>query len=72
MFDLSKQKVEVKCNCGRKHFATLQDIINRKVVHCSCGTNIQLTDAGGSVRKSVSNANSAFKRLENSFKKLGR
>lgn len=72
MFDLSKEKIDVKCSCGRKHVATLENAINRKVIRCSCGTNIQLSDNNGSVKKSVSDINKAFKDLENTFKRLGR
>lgn len=72
MFDLSKEKIDVKCDCGRKHIVTLQDAINRKVIKCSCGTNIQLNDSNGSVKKSVTDINKAFRDLENTFKQLGR
>lgn len=72
MFDLSKEKIDVKCDCGRKNVATLQDAINRKVIRCSCGSNIELTDSNGSVKKGVSDVNKAVRDLENSFKKLGR
>jgi hypothetical protein len=72
MFDLSKEKIDVKCDCGRKHVATLQDAINRKVIGCSCGTNIQLNDDKGSVKKGVSDINNAFRDLENTIKRLGR
>lgn len=72
MFDLSKEKMDVKCDCGRKHIATLQDAINRKTIKCSCGTNIQLNDKNGSARKGVNDINKAFRDLENTFKKLGK
>lgn len=72
MFDLSKEKIDVKCNCGRKHIATLQDAINRKVIRCSCGTNIHLNDNKGSVKRGVTDINKAFKDLENTLKKFGR
>ena len=72
MVDLGKEKVEVQCNCGRKHSATFQDAINHKVIRCSCGDNIQLNDKDGSVRKSVTDINKAFKGLDNAFKNFGR
>lgn len=72
MFDLSKEKIDVKCECGRKHIATLQDAINKKVIRCSCGTNIQLDDNNGSVKKGVTDMNKAFRDLENTFKNFGR
>lgn len=57
MFDLSKEKINVECDCGRKHVVTLQDAINRKILRCSCGNNIHLTDSNGSVKKGVSDIN---------------
>lgn len=72
MFDLGKEKIDVKCDCGRKHIATLHDAINRKIIRCSCGNTIELTDSNNSVKKGVSDINKAFSDLENSFKKLGR
>lgn len=72
MFDLSKEKIEVKCNCGRLHKPTLQDVANGKTLRCSCGTNINLKDDRGSVKKGVADINKAFKDLENAFKKIGR
>ena len=71
MFDLSKEKIDVQCDCGRNHTATFQDAIDRKVIRCSCGTSIQLNDSGGSVKKSVSSMNKAFRDLDNTLKKLG-
>ena len=71
MIDISRQNVELKCECGRKHSATFQDVINHKVIACSCGTKIQLQD-NGSVRKSVTDINKAFRGLDNAFKKFGR
>ncbi|MNT28741.1 hypothetical protein D3C72_1644490 [compost metagenome] len=68
--DISKHKVETKCSCGRKHSTTLQDVINRKTIKCSCGVSIQLKDDKGSVRKGISDINNAFKNFENSFKKI--
>lgn len=73
MFDLSKQKVDVECpNCKKKHTATFQDVTNSKIIHCSCNTDIKLKDSNGSVRKSVSDINSAMKKLEQSLKSFGR
>ena len=73
MFDLSKEKIEFHCeNCNRKHVATLKDVTNRKTVHCTCGTDIQLKDSTGSVARGVRDINSSMKKLEDAFKKLGR
>lgn len=73
MFDLSKQKIDVPCpTCKRKHVATIKDVMNKKVIHCSCDTNIQLTDSNGSVKKSVNDINSSFKKLNDTMKKFGR
>ena len=72
MFDLSKEKIDVKCNCGRKHTATFQDAINGRIIKCICGDNIELKDSKDSVKKSVKDINKAFKDLENSFKSLSR
>lgn len=72
MFDLSNEKIEIKCDCGRKHVATLKDAMNRKVIRCSCGSNIQLNDNNGSVKKSITDINKAFRSLENTFKKIGK
>ncbi|WP_281228079.1 hypothetical protein [Flavobacterium aquiphilum] len=72
MFDLGKQKIEVKCNCGRKHSVTLQDVSNRKNIKCGCGITIQLTDSGGSVSKSISDINKSMGNLEKSLKRLGK
>jgi len=71
MFDLSKEKITVKCDCGRSHTATLQDTINRKIIRCPCGTNIQLKDGDGSVSTGVTDINKAFKDLDDAFKKIG-
>lgn len=72
MFDLGKQKVDVKCSCGRKHNVSLQEVSNKKIIKCDCGVNIQLNDNNGSVKKGVSNVNKSIKDLENMFKKIGR
>lgn len=72
MFDLSKQKIDVECsNCKRKHSATIKDVMNKKIIHCSCNTNIQLTD-DGKLNKTVNDINSSFKKLNDTFKKFGR
>lgn len=72
MFDLGNQKITVKCGCGRNHSATLKDVSNRRNIRCGCGTTIQLSDSGGSVRKGVSNVNKSISDLEKMFKKLGK
>ena len=72
MFDLGKQKVDVSCSCGRRHSATLQDVSNRRNIRCSCGITIQLTDSGGSVKKSMSDINKSMGDFEKTLKKLGR
>lgn len=72
MLDLGKQKITVKCTCGKAHSAMLQDAINRKIVRCSCGSSLQLKDSKGSVRKGVNDINRAFKDLENTLKRLGK
>ena len=72
MFDLGNQKVDVSCSCGRRHSATLQDVANKKNIRCSCGITIQLTDSGGSVKKSMSDINKSMGDFERALKKLGR
>lgn len=70
MFDLGNQKVNVPCSCGRRHSATLKDVANRKKITCSCGITIQLSDSGGSVKKSVTNINKSVSDLAKTLKKL--
>lgn len=72
MFDLGKQKIEVKCDCGRKHSVTLQDVSNRKTIKCGCGVSIQLQDSNGSVKENVSSVNKSIGDLEKMLKKLGK
>jgi|GEM_PF-5809761 len=72
MFDLNNQKVDVRCECGRKHTATLRDVSNQRSIRCLCGVTIQLQDNGGSVRRNVSSINKSMSDLEKMFKKLGR
>ncbi len=73
MIDLGKEKVPVSCpSCKRKHSATLNDVSRGKVIKCSCGTNIQLSDQSGSVKRGVSDINKAFKKLDETFKKFGK
>jgi hypothetical protein len=73
MFDLSNIKIDVECpSCKRKHTPTINDVMNKKIIHCSCSTNIQLTDNNGSVKKGVNDVNSSFKKLNDAFKNLGR
>lgn len=72
MIDLSKEKIDVKCSCGKVHKASLQDVINRKNIRCICGTTIQLKDSDGSVKKSVHDMNKAFKDLDNTLKRFGK
>lgn len=72
MFDIGKQKVDVTCNCGRRHSPTLQDVSNRRSIRCGCGATIQLNDSGGSVKKGVSDINKSLNDLEKMFKGLGR
>lgn len=68
MFDIGKQKVEVKCDCGRKHYPTLQDVSNRKTINCGCGTPIQLQDSNGSVKRNVSKINKSVSDLDKCLK----
>lgn len=68
MFDLSNEKVNVTCSCGKTHVATLKQAMNRAVIKCTCGTNIRLNDADGSVKKGVNEINDALKRLSDMFK----
>lgn len=70
MFDIGKEKIDVKCDCGRKHHATLKDVTNRKKINCICGSTIQLSDSGGSVKKSVTDINKSISDLEKALKKL--
>lgn len=72
MFDLRKEKIDVKCDCGRKHQASYQDVTNAKTIKCQCGILIQLKDKNGSVRRTTSDINKAFKDFENTLKKFGR
>lgn len=72
MFDLGKQKIEVKCSCGKKHSTTLQDVSNKKTIKCGCGISIQLQDSNGSVKKSVSTVNKSIGDLQKTLKKLGK
>lgn len=71
--DLGKQKIQVDCpTCRRKHNATFNDVGKQKVIHCYCGTNIQLRDDKGSVKRSVNDINKAFKELEKTLKNFGK
>ncbi len=71
MFDIGKEKIEVKCDCGRRHKASLNDVVNRKTIRCSCGININL-QATGSSKKTISSINKSISELEKSLKKLGK
>jgi hypothetical protein len=71
MIDLSKEEIEISCDCGAVHKATLQDVINTKTIRCRCGSSIKLNDKDGSVHKSVNDMNKTFKELEDTFKSLG-
>jgi hypothetical protein len=53
MFDFNNEKVNVECDCGKKHFVTLKQVMNRASIKCSCGVSIQLEDESGSVKKGV-------------------
>ncbi|WP_439516265.1 hypothetical protein [Sediminibacterium sp.] len=68
MFDFSNEKVDIKCDCGKKHFVTLKQVVNRSLVKCSCGVSIQLEDEGGSVKRSVKELNAAMEKLDDSLK----
>ena len=70
MFDLGKEQIEVECDCGVTHTANFQDAIDKKIIRCRCGTNIQLNDDNGSVSRSVSELNKAFKDLDDTLKSL--
>lgn len=72
MFDLGKEKIDVKCDCGKRHSVTLNDVAAKKTIKCSCGINIQLTDKGSSVGKSVSDINKSMKNLDSILKKIGK
>jgi hypothetical protein len=72
MFDIGNQKVDVSCNCGRQHIATLKDVSNGRNIRCSCGVTIQLKDSSGSVRKGLSDINKSMSDFEKALKKLGR
>lgn len=69
MFDLSKEKINVKCDCGKSHIVSFNQVANNKVIKCSCGKNIQLKDSKGSVKKGIDKMNNAVKDLENAFKR---
>ena len=68
MIDLAKEKLEIKCNCGKKYLASLKDVVNHKIIKCPCGANIELKDNNGSLKKGINNINEAFKNLDNAFK----
>ena len=71
--DLGKEKIELCCpSCKRKHNATLSDVSRARIIKCACGTNIQLKDDRGSVKKGINDINKAFKDLEKTFKNFGR
>lgn len=72
MFDLSKQAIEIKCSCGRRHSATLKDSINARLIKCTCGASIQLRDDNNSVRKGVVTINNTIKQLGRGMRKFGR
>lgn len=72
MFDIGTQSIEVRCECGRRHNATFNDVTNRRDIRCGCGVTIQLKDSDGSVRKSVSDINRSMKDFENALKRFGR
>lgn len=68
MFDFNNEKVDIKCDCGKKHFVTLKQVMNRESIKCSCGVNIQLEDEGGSVKNGVKELNDALKKLNDSLR----
>ena len=72
MMNLGNEKVDINCECGKTHKASFQDVINAKTIKCTCGRYIKLTDKDGSVKKSVTDVNKAFKDLENAFKRFGK
>jgi len=73
MFDLSTRKIDVECSsCKRKHTVTFSDVMNEKLIHCSCGTGMQLCDSNGSVKKGVQGVNAAMKELNDTFRSLGK
>lgn len=68
MFDFNNEKVDVKCDCGKKHIVTVKQVMNRASVKCSCGICIQLEDGGGTVKKGVNELNDALKKLDDSLR----
>lgn len=73
MFDISNQKLDLKCpNCGRAHRISLDDIERERTIPCGCGKNIKLNDANGSVKRSIGSVNQSLRKLENTLKKFGK
>lgn len=68
MFDFNNERIDIKCDCGKKHFVTLKQVMNRASIKCSCGVSIQLEDGGGSVKKGVKGLNDALKKLDDSLR----
>jgi hypothetical protein len=69
MFDLGKEEITLECpTCNITHHTTLQLVANQAIIHCSCGTDIQLKDSGGSAKKGIREMNDAVKELDDLFK----
>jgi len=72
-FDISKQKVDIKCpKCNMRHNVSLDDIQHEKVIHCSCGTNIELKDKDQSVKKGINDINKSLNDLKRTIEKFGK
>jgi hypothetical protein len=72
MIDFYKQTIQVKCKRGRIHNAMLEDVVNRRIIRCSCGLNTQLDDGNGSVKRGVSKLSKSLKQLEGNLRKFAR
>lgn len=73
MFDISKQSVELNCTeCNAPFKVTVKQIAAEEKIKCRCGVEIQLMDKEGTNKKAIRDVNAVFKKLEDTFKKLGR
>ena len=74
MFDLNKQKIEIKCPvCESKLIVNLSQVASEETISCShCLGKINLKDSNKSAQKGIKDVNKAFSDLEKTLRGLSK
>jgi len=72
MYDLSRQEINITCDCSRKIRVTMGQVSSQATVSCSCGKKIKLVDKGRATARGIREVNRGVRDLEGTLKKIGK